>query len=431
MLTKNLSATIAIVGALAIVADGTAQTESVGATGPAALDAIIEQHIDAGGLIGVGAAIIVNKHLVWSKGYGFADRGRGMPFTPRTVMAVGSISKTVTGVALMRAVQDGKLSLDENINRYLPFRVTNPSFPEDRITLRQLATHTSSITDRWSVYREAYHFGGDAPQPLGDFLSSYFRTDGANYATDNFLEAKPGTHRDYSNIGAALAGYIVERAVGEALPRYTRRHIFDPLGMEDTGWFLSEMPAEGRAKLYASEGGLGAPFEPYGLTTYPDGGVRTSVADLSKLFIALLNDGVYDGTRILEQETVDEMLRFHYAESSKPDNVDLREKNSGIFWATKMDCTRIGHGGSDPGLKTDMLADLSKEIGVVLFTNTSVGDDEGAAYVGIFRALWAHAEAIRDERAREMSTPVNASGALPQAEKQSFDIVAAAAARLE
>jgi CubicO group peptidase (beta-lactamase class C family) len=370
------------------------------ASGASPIDSVVEQHMKEAGLVGLGAAIIVDKKLVWSKGYGFADKERAVPFTPETVMNVGSISKTFTGVALMRAVQEGKLSLDEDVNRYLPFKVINPFFPSERITLRQLATHTSGITDRWAVYESTYRYGGDSREPLGEFLKSYFAPDGKHYSKENFLDAKPGTHREYSNIGAGLAGYVVELAVGEPLNVYTRRHVFEPLEMRNTGWFLSEIDPAKHAKLYVAQSGLAIPIQPYGLTTYPDGGVRTSVADLSKFFIALLNDGEYDGARVLEKRSVDEMLRFQYTEANKPENVVLKEKNSGIFWATKFDVTRIGHGGSDPGVRTEMLSDLSKEVGVILFTNTSPCDHEMRGYVAILEELWKHGVALREARPR-------------------------------
>ncbi len=144
-------------------------------------------------------------------------------------MNVGSISKTFTGVAMMRAVQEGRLSLDVDINKYLPFRVVNPHRPDALITLRHLATHTSGIKDRWDVYHGVYRYGGERPAPLGDFLADYFGTEGAHYSRDNFLDARPGALREYSNIGAALAGFIIERAFGESLPAHTRQHIFAPL----------------------------------------------------------------------------------------------------------------------------------------------------------------------------------------------------------
>lgn len=372
-----------------VAARGQARPTPADAT--SALDAIVEQRMKEAGLVGVGAAIIVDKKLVWTKGYGFADKQRAVPFTPDTIMNIGSISKTFTGVALMRAVQDGKLSLDEDINAYLPFKVTNPHLPNERITLRQIATHTSGITDRWEVYEGCYHFGGDPQQQLGEFLSDYFTPNGKHYSKENFLNVKPGTHREYSNIAAGLAGYIVERAVGEKLNVYTKRQIFAPLKMRDTGWFLSEIDAAKHSKLYVSQDGFAIPIQLYGLTTYPDGGIRTSVADLSKFFCALLNGGEHDGTRILDKQLVDEMLRFQFTEADKPVNVNLKEKNSGIFWASKYNVTRVGHGGSDPGIKTEMLTDLSKEIGVILFTNTSPGEREMRTYSALFDDLWKHA----------------------------------------
>ncbi len=364
----------------------------------AALDRTIEQRMREGGLVGVGAAIIVDKRLVWMQGYGFADRERAIAFTPDTAMNIGSISKTVTGVALMRAVQDGKLSLDTDINAYLPFEVRNPSFPDMPITLRQLATHTSSITDRWSVYERTYHYGGDAPEPLAGFLADYFVVGGKYQAAENFPPNKPGTHREYSNIAAALAGYIVERAVGERLDAYTQRQIFAPLRMRSTAWFLSQVPPQRHAQLYVAQNGLSIPIPLYGGTTYPDGGVRTSVADLSRFFLALLNDGAYDGARILGPATVAEMQRFQYTAANKPDNVELEQKNSGIFWATKFNVTRIGHGGSDPGVKTEMLSDLDKRVGIIVFTNTSLDEAQMSTHTAIVAALWARALTLQEQR---------------------------------
>lgn len=386
--------TIAAVAAFLFTANSV-HAKRIANAGPS-IDTIIEQRMSEAGIVGLGAAVIVNGELAWSKGYGFADKGNGVPFSPRTIMNIGSISKTVTGVAMMRAVQDGKLSLDEDINIYLPFKVTNPNFPIERITLRQLATHTSSITDQWSVYEAAYHYGGDSPIPLGEFLEDYFSVDGKHYSKENFLDARPGTYREYSNIAAALAGYIVELAVGEPLNVYTRRHIFEPLQMTSTGWFLSEISRAKHSKLYVTQDGMAMPIELYGLPTYPDGGVRTSVAELSTFLMALLNEGEHEGVRILERQSVGEMLRFQYTDANRPENINLGEKNSGLFWSTKMNVTRIGHGGTDPGVKTEMLCDLSGEVCVIMFGNTSLSGDEMRHYAFIFSDLWNHALKLKD-----------------------------------
>src|SRR5688572_19940091 len=218
------------------------------ATAQDELDRFVEQRMSDGGIAGLGAAIIVDKKVGGTKAYGFADRARAVPFTPDTVMNIGSISKTITGAALMRAVQEGKLSLDEDINTYLPFKVVNPHNPSATITLRHLATHTSGITDRWEVLEKTYRYG-DAPEPLDDFVRSYFTPGEAGYSRDNFLNFKPGTRREYSNVGADLAGFIVELAVGEKLSSYTKRHFFTPLRMDNTGWLLSEIAPGKHATL--------------------------------------------------------------------------------------------------------------------------------------------------------------------------------------
>ena len=401
MMSMKSLAAVAVLSAALLPGASAAFAPLPPSDGPAdPMDQAIEAQMAKAKIVGVGAAIIVDKRVAWTKGYGFADRENGRAFTPDTAMNVGSISKAITGAALMHAVQEGRLSLDQDINRWLPFKVVNPHFPDQPITLRQLATHTSSITDREAAYAKAYRFGPGSPPTLGDFLAAYFAPGGEDYSKDNFLDARPGTRRDYSNMAASLAGHIVEIAVGESLQEYTRRRFFGPLGMANTGWRLSDIPSANRATLYVVQG-LPVPIQPYELTTYPEGGLRTSVADLSRLFVALLNEGDYQGTRILDKATVAEMLRFQYDATNKPDNVNLSGEdsvNSGIFWATKYDVTRIGHNGADPGVVAMMLSNLSKDIGVIVFFNTAVADADGEAYGAIFDQLWARAESLKQGR---------------------------------
>lgn len=362
------------------------------------IDTFIERKMNESGLVGIGAAIIINKEVVWTKGYGYADNESKKPFTPNTIMNIGSIAKTFTGVCLMHAIEDKKLSLDEDINKYLPFKITNPFFPNEKITLRNLATHTSSLADRYPFYDSTYYYGGDSPEPLGDFLKNYFEPNGKYYTSDNFLKHKPGTYREYSNIAAGLAGHIVEVVTGKKLNEYSKQHIFKPLKMENTGWFLSEIKLSDHSKLYDKKGDTLKPIQLYGFTTYPDGGVRTSVSELSKFFIALLNEGEYKGARILKKQSVEEMLRFQFTESNKPENVDINELNSGIFWATKLNGSRIGHNGSDAGVRTFMLSDLNKEIAVIVFFNTSLSESEERKFFDIYQRFYQYGLELKKDK---------------------------------
>lgn len=373
----------------AVAADPAAPAPSL-----ADLDRFIAARMEEAGIVGVGAAIVVDGEVAWQHGYGYADRASRRPYTPGTVQNIASISKTFTGVAMLQAVEDGLLSLDADIDTYLPFAVVNPHDPDGRITLRDLATHSSGLVDRMAVYRETYHYRGETPEPLADFLRGYLVPGGAHYSPDNFLDAAPGEQVAYSNIGAALVGLIVERAVGEPLPDYAAKRIFAPLGMASTVWRLADVDPATQATLYIAQDGLTSPIEPYEGTTYPEGGVRTSVADLSRFFLALLGDGSHGGGRLLEPASVRELRRFQFDAEHKPENLDLAEENAGLFWATKFNGRFVGHGGTDPGLKTEMIARPGLDVGMIVFTNTSLSGEEMRHYVAILLEVWKYAEAL-------------------------------------
>ncbi|GGE50072.1 CubicO group peptidase (beta-lactamase class C family) [Pedobacter psychrotolerans] len=375
------------------------QTEQLHLKSTNAIDSTILEKMNDAKLVGLGAAIIVDKKLVWSKGYGYADRENKVPFTTSTVMNIASISKTITGACLMKAVEQGKLSLDEDINTYLPFKIYNPFFPKEKITLRNLATHTSGLSDRFPFYTSdtLYVNGKDSEEALGDFLQNYFTPGGKYYSKENFLDHKPGTFREYSNLGTALAGYIVEVQTGKKLNDYSRKYLFKPLKMDDTGWFLSEINLKKHARLYQKQADSSIKLIPlYGQTTYPDGGVRTSVNDLSHFFICLLNGGKFQNRQVLREKTVQEMLRFQFDDAHKPENIEPDKLNSGIFWSTKMGGKRIGHNGSDFGVRTFMLSDLKKEVAVIMFINTSLLETEEAKFFGIYNELYQYGVQMRN-----------------------------------
>lgn len=369
------------------------QTEQ---TKPASPDDEINALLKESGIVGVGAAVIVDKKLVWMKGFGYSDAEKKTPFTPTTIMNIASITKTFTGVCIMSLVEKGKLSLDEDINKYLPFKIVNPYFPNEKITLRHLATHTSSIVDRDPIYADSYVYGGDSPEALGAFLKNYFDPNGKYYAKENFLDKKPGAHRSYCNIGAGVAGYIVELVTKKDLRDYGREVIFKPLGMNSTTWRYAGTDLSRHTKQYDRRGDTLKVIDLFTAPTYSDGGIRTTVEDLSKFYLMLLNDGEYNGTRILKKETVQEIQRYHYNEPNTPENVNPAKLNQGIFWATKQGGTRIGHAGTDAGIKAEMLSDLSKEVGVILFDNTELPEAGLIKYhYGIFDALCKYGDTLK------------------------------------
>lgn len=357
------------------------------------IDSVAERYLEQSKMVGVAGSIIIDGKIVWMKGYGFADKENKIPYTEHTSMNIASITKTMVGVCMMRLVEEKKLSLDADINTYLPFKVVNPYYPNEKITLRMIATHSSSLADREPFYSDSTYFTEkDSPEPLGAFLKEYYVPGGKHYSDSNFYKAKPGAYWEYSNIAAGLAGYIVERISGKKLNEYSRSLILNPLGMKNSTWFLSETDRSKHAKLYYNKGDSSFRIPLYAMTTYPDGGLRTSVSDLSQFFAMLLKNGTHNGKRILQTATVNDMQTLQFTAKNKPANMNLAEKNEGIFWRTKNDVTLLGHGGRDRGVKTLMLTDMNKKVGVILFTNTEDDNNKRTdAYYLLFDILLKYA----------------------------------------
>lgn len=362
------------------------------------LDSSINKKMREFGVVGLATAVIVDSSAVWSNAYGYADKEKKIPYSVNTIQNIASVSKSLVGACIMRAVQDKQLSLDEDINTYLPFKVMNPYYPEEKITLRHLAVHTSGITDRSSVYDSSYYYGGDAPQPLGAFLKNYFDPAGKYYSKENFLDAKPGSREEYSNIGAALAGYILECATGEKLNIYSKRIFFKPLGMTNTGWLLKDINVKRHAKLYkkTSDSLISIPL--YGLTTYPDGGCRSTVSDLAKFLVCILRGGVGENGRpVLKEQSVKELLHPNFTEQNKPAGANLSVYNIGLFWEMQGEgAVLLGHHGADPGMRTYMFYNMVEHTGIILFMNTQLESASRDKFSAIYEDLWKFAKDLRN-----------------------------------
>ena len=218
------------------------------------LEKYINSEIASGKVPGIGLSIIVEGDVLLSKGYGYADIENQIPFTDSTIINIASISKTFIGVSMMHAVENGFLNLDDDVNKYLSFKVVNPHRPEKKIMVKHMMGHRSSIIDENKTYTSSYHYGGDAPTNLAEFLKNYLSEGGSNYSKKNFLDKDPGSKHEYSNIGAGLAAYILESVMKKPFNLITRDLIFKPLGMKNTVWFLSEMKNQSNhSKLYKKD----------------------------------------------------------------------------------------------------------------------------------------------------------------------------------
>jgi CubicO group peptidase (beta-lactamase class C family) len=332
---------------------------------PDDLDAALSQQIDIAKLPGMTVAVLNEEKVVFQKGYGFANLEEARPANPDTLYQVASVSKIATATALMRLYETGGYQLDDDINQFLPFQVRNPAHPETPITFRTLLAHTSSISDG-PAYDDSYTLGisADPTEPLGEFLEAYFTPSEEYYhAKKNFTSDAPGETYHYSNVGFGLLGYLVERISGQSFNEYCNQEVFEPLGMTSTRWFLREVDQSRMAMPYGYNmlRRRHAPLGYYGFTTYPNGQLKTSTNDFAKLLFMFIRNGqTLDGEWFLQPETVQEMLRVQYPQSSE---------NVGLAWHMNESQTQHNHSGGDPGVSTLVVFSQDEDWGLVIFSN--------------------------------------------------------------
>jgi len=285
----------------------------------------------------------------------------------------------------MKATEDDLLSLDDELNSLLPFTVDNPLVADETIELRHLVTHTSGIQDNWSnmPYSE-----GDPTVALGAYLEGYLVPGGAWYnATDNFYDYLPGEGSDYGNIATALAGYAVEVQSKTPFDDYCEQHVFDVLGMENTGWHLEDFDVSTLAMPYEYVGGDYASYGHYGYADYPDGQLRSSVSDMARFLAAVSNEGEIEEARVLSALTVDQMF-------TAP--MPAVHEGQFVFWyeSTVSGRAVIGHNGSDQGVATQMVFTPDTGIGVIVMMNVDWDSSVSDAAADIQTLLFERAEAL-------------------------------------
>jgi CubicO group peptidase (beta-lactamase class C family) len=352
----------------------------------AELETMFTELITEENVPGMAVAIVVNGEVAWSKGFGYANVEKLKPVRPDTPFLLASISKLFTGVALMQALEQGRLSLDDNVNQYLSFAVDNPHLDDEIITLRHLATHTSGITDNLFTYATAYT-KGDSDTPLTRYLTDFLVPKGKSYTTEShFSKFAPGKAFSYSNLGIDLAGEMLEAATGKPLDAYTDEHIFIPLGMKNTGWYLSDFENQDDIAVpynfgiwpwvYLEEVAKGIPynnedsayglhgFEHFSAPGYPSSGLRASVNDVARFLAAIMNGGELDGVRVLDESTIATMFEPQFSGLEKD---DFEVDEQALFWTYNDGL--LGHSGGDLGANNIVFFDPLTKVGGVILLN--------------------------------------------------------------
>lgn len=327
------------------------------------LDEYIRDRMSAGKLPGLAATVIRNGEQVWTHVEGWANIDRREPVTRDSIFMLASVSKTVVATAAMQAVEDGLLDLDADVNDVLPFPVRNPAYPNRRITLRQLLTHTSSLRDHWPQLIRGY-VRGDSTVPLGTFMEGYLVPGGAYYHEEDAYGFPPGHEYRYCNVAVSLAAFMVEAASGIAFEQWSRDRIFAPLGMSDTGWRLSEVRASQVATptRWSNETHTYEGRRQYGYPDYPDGELRTTVESLGRHLSMFVRGGSLEGARILSEDSVRAMRHPQVPEISDGQGLVW-------YWTHPRGRKLIGHNGGDSGVATVCFHEPATDTSVIVLTN--------------------------------------------------------------
>ncbi|MFD8902154.1 serine hydrolase domain-containing protein [Streptomyces ardesiacus] len=320
------------------------QEVDAGAAGldPEALDRLdghFARQVDAGLLPGFLVAVARGGRVAHLTVHGMRDVAAGLPVTADTLWRIYSMTKPVTSVAVLMLVEEGRLALDDPVDRYLPAfaepRVYVEGTGEDVVTrpaagpvrVRHLMTHTAGLTFGF------YHAHPvDALYRAAGVESSVLPGAGLAETVDLYaqlpLQFEPGTRWNYS-VASNVLGRLVEVVSGQPLDVFCAGRIFGPLGMTDTGFHVTDAQADRLAELYGeTEGGGIIPVPGLPLRGRPrflsgSGGLVSSAHDVHRFAELLRRRGELDGVRLLAPHTVDLMTRNHL-----PGGADLRALGS-------------------------------------------------------------------------------------------------------
>jgi len=320
---------------------------------------------------GLSVAIVRAGHTVFAAGYGLADVAAARPVTPDTAFHIASVSKVVTGTAMLLLLQQQRYQLDEPIGPYLDFPVRHPGFPDMPITFRHLFTHTSGISDVRYGQTAAFSVVGDPTLALRDFLAGYLTPGGAWYAAaDCFTAAQPGQQWQYSNVAIALLGYLAGRVGPAPLEALTQQQLFRPLGTRHTAWKVTDIPPQHLAKPYQWAEGQLLELPPTGYPDWPAGSLRTSARDFARLLEVFTYQGTSRHQQYLAPATLHTFLAPQPAIEVVPGTSTIQQA---LIWLRREvnGAPLASHSGGDPGADAVACLDLAHHTGVLVFANAT------------------------------------------------------------
>ena len=317
------------------------------------------------GIPGVSMAVVHDQELLWSRGFGVANRDTGVPATPQTIYSICSISKLFTSIAVMQLRDAGKLRLDDPVSRHLRWYALRDTFPDAApVTIEGILTHASGLP-RESDF--PYWSAPDFAFPTREQVIERQRQQADLYPA--------WTYSQYSNLGLVLAGEVVASVSHQKFENYVQSHILAPLGMQAT---TPEIPVSLHgtrlAVGYSSRLRDGTRPE---LPIFQGRGIAaamafaSSVEDLARFASWQFRVLHHGAKEVLGKHTLREMQRVHWVDPNW-------ETTWGLGFQVRhiADKTYVGHGGSCPGYRSHITLDPEAKIAAIFMSNAGGVDAE-------------------------------------------------------
>jgi serine beta-lactamase-like protein LACTB len=308
------------------------------------IEQLISSEMSKQSIAGLSVAVVTDNQLRWSAGYGFADVENFVPAKSATVYRLGSLSKPITAVAVMRLVEEGQIDLDAPVQKYCP------AFPQKQwpVTPRLILGHLSGIR----------HYKSDEEFDSTRYYASV--VEGLAMFKDDALLQEPGTKYTYSTFGYSVLGCAVEGASGMKYGDYVRDNVFKPAAMDRIRIDSVADLIPNRAQGYRRRADGTLRNSPLADNSYkvPGGGFVSTVEDLAKLAVAMQT------AKILKKETVEQMYTSQQTRDGKATNYGF-----GFNVAAVNGQRYVGHSGAQQRVSTILQMFPDKGIAVVIMVN--------------------------------------------------------------
>jgi len=313
----------------------------------------IKEKMEEQNIVGLSVALVDDKKIVWQKGFGYANKEKGIKASKDTIYRAGSLTKTFNAMAVMKLAEENKMDIDKPLKTYLSqFSIKSRFGSTDTITPRNIMTHHSGIPSNWidKMYTK---------NPI-----SY--KEHVELIKNEYVSYPVNTVFSYSNLAITLLGHAVENTVNIPYSQFIEKTFFNPMNM-DSSFIGSELKGENSSKSYSNGKEV---YDEYPMSQLPAGALNTSVSDLANFATMIHNNGTFNDKIILQKNSLQEMLKIQNKNISLDFDIKI---GLGFFISDKTFNGKdrvYAHNGMMVNHQSSFKGTTKSKLSVIVMTNT-------------------------------------------------------------